>query len=179
MVRRVLHMVREEGQREIELNTGDQTVSPFHQAASEADTEREEEGEDQGAGLLSKMLRQPGVLAVRALSLHNLLDQPPASSQLQPPPAVRGSCSRSTLIYHKVHLSWTELWRGDANLQFQTWLHSFQLLRMTFSFSKRRGQLYQFQPCFWECCKESAAGKNTKTKKGNGNCRSPWGIEKG
>lgn len=74
-------MVREELQRESELNKDEQTESPFTQAASAEEVQQEEKG----PGLLSKMLRQPGILAVRAVSLHNLLDQPPASSQLQPP----------------------------------------------------------------------------------------------
>lgn len=81
-------MVREECQREAELQSDGQRDSPFVQAASEAELP---EGEDKGPGLLSKMLRQPGILAVRTVSLHNLLDQPPASSQLQPPPLV--SCA--------------------------------------------------------------------------------------
>ena len=86
MVRRVLHMVREECQREAELHKSEQLAdSPFTQAASAEEVQQEE---DKGPGLLSKMLRQPGILAVRAVSLHNLLDQPPASSQLQPPPVV-------------------------------------------------------------------------------------------
>lgn len=74
-------MVREELQRESELNKDEQTESAFTQAASAEVVQQE----DKGPGLLSKMLRQPGILAVRAVSLHNLLDQPPASSQLQPP----------------------------------------------------------------------------------------------
>jgi hypothetical protein len=80
MVRRVLHMVREECQREAELSQGQQQT-PFSQAV-----QAEEEQEDpKGPGLLSKMLRQPGILAVRTVSLHNLLDQPPAASQPLPP----------------------------------------------------------------------------------------------
>ena len=77
-------MIREELQRESELNKEEQMESPFTPAASAAEVQQEE----QGPGLLSKMLRQPGILAVRAVSLHNLLDQPPASSQLQPPALV-------------------------------------------------------------------------------------------
>lgn len=88
MVRRVLHMVREECQREDELRKEDQGTSPFSHAPSAAEVEREDEREEYGPGLLSKMLRQPGIPAVRALSLHNLLDHPPGSSQLQPPPLV-------------------------------------------------------------------------------------------
>lgn len=78
-------MVREECQREAELNKEEHRESPFTPAATAAEVQEEEE---KGPGLLSKMLRQPGILAVRAVSLHNLLDQPPASSRLQPPPLV-------------------------------------------------------------------------------------------
>ncbi len=84
-------MVREELQRESELNKEEYVESPFTSAASTAEVQQEEKG----PGLLSKMLRQPGILAVRAVSLHNLLDQPPASSQLQPPALV--ICSIPTL----------------------------------------------------------------------------------
>lgn len=79
-------MVREEVEREAELRKDEFGETPFSQASISAETPEEEE--ERGAGLLSKMLRQPGVLAVRAVSLHNLLDQPPTSSQLQPPALV-------------------------------------------------------------------------------------------
>jgi len=76
-------MVREECQREAELGQGQQE-SPFSQAV-----QAEEEQEDpKGPGLLSKMLRQPGILAARTVSLHNLLDQPPAASHPLPPSAL-------------------------------------------------------------------------------------------
>jgi len=83
MVRRVLHMVREECQREAEQSQGQQE-SPFSQAVQP----EEEQEEARGPGLLSKMLRKPGILAVRTMSLHNLLDQLPAASLPLPPSAL-------------------------------------------------------------------------------------------
>ena len=81
IVRRVLHMIREELQHEAEDEEPQLQQSPAAVAVPEAQGE-------QGPGLLSKMLRQPSSLGVRTISLHNLLDQPPAASQPQPPAVV-------------------------------------------------------------------------------------------
>ena len=81
IVRRVLHMIREESQHEAEDEEPQLQQSPAAVAVPEAQGE-------QGPGLLSKMLRQPSSLGVRTISLHNLLDQPPVASQPQPPAVV-------------------------------------------------------------------------------------------
>lgn len=74
-------MIREEMQRENDSKPPQ--PSEDHQIpATPLEDIREPESSDQGGpGLLSKMLRQPGILGVRTISLHNLLDKPPSNSE--------------------------------------------------------------------------------------------------
>lgn len=65
ITRRVLHMIREEAQQELDKSAD---IQPDHIS--------EHTGKSKRQGLLSKALQHPGVSAVRAVSLHNLLDQP-------------------------------------------------------------------------------------------------------
>ncbi|KAK9829272.1 hypothetical protein WJX72_004902 [[Myrmecia] bisecta] len=77
MVRRTLHMIREESQQEVEEQ------QPHKPAVAE---------QEAAPGLLSKALRAP-VLGIRNISLHNLLDQAPLDSAqfMEPPRDARGA----------------------------------------------------------------------------------------
>ena len=89
-------MIREEALHE-DAATSPRQLTPPAQASS---FRTEAAGEERGPGLLSKMLRQPGALGVRTVSLHNLLDQTPAASQLQPPTVVSNPLKLQTLSRH-------------------------------------------------------------------------------
>lgn len=76
MVRRILHMIREELEREndskppvpVEQQTAAAVAPPQPDTSEAAERER-------GPGLLTKMFRS-GSMGVRTVSLHNLLDKP-------------------------------------------------------------------------------------------------------
>ena len=74
MVRRVMHMIREEWEQEVQENAHLMPPDPDQHQRSPPPGVAASAKPATGQGLLSRALR-PGVPANRALSLHNLLDQ--------------------------------------------------------------------------------------------------------
>ena len=74
MVRRVMHMIREEWEQEVQDNAHLMPPDPDQHQRSTQPGVAATAKPATGQGLLSRALR-PGVPANRALSLHNLLDQ--------------------------------------------------------------------------------------------------------